>query len=306
MIVIFGGTGTLGHALSEVIRENTSHPVTIISRCELRQKEMRAKFPDFNYVIGDVTNTDWQDHLLDKPSSVFNLAAMKHVDMGEHNVRRCVDINYGGTVNTYDWAFKNRANSYVLSSTDKAVLPINAYGMSKGMAEKYLYERQAIGTSLSTAIFRWGNVLGSRGSVFHALARTLLEEQTAYLTHKDMSRFWIHIKDVARFMWEKKNTPTPEQPHIPKMKAASLLRMTEAVADVLGISDYRIEYTGIRDGEKIHECLYTSHDYCLTSDKCDQFTDKELISLVKEVLDDSAARKQGRDGQALQRDIRLS
>jgi len=306
MIVIFGGTGTLGHALCEVIRENGAQHVAIVSRCELRQKQMMAKFPDFDYIIGDVTNSDWQDHIFDKPKTVFNLAAMKHVEMGEHNVRRCVDINYGGTINTYDWALKNGADNYVLSSTDKAVLPLNAYGMSKALAERYLYERNHLGARCVASIFRWGNILGSRGSVFHALAKTLREEGKVYLTHKDMTRFWADIKDVARFMYDRRTVATRDQPHIPKMKAASLLRMTEAVAEVLGVSDYEVEFTGIRPGEKIHECLYTSHDYCLTSDKSDQFTDAELVGLVREVLSDSAAGQQRKPGSQVQRDLGVS
>lgn len=306
MIVIFGGTGTLGHALSEVIRESGGKHVAIVSRCELRQKEMRAKFPDFDYIIGDVCNQDWAGHLLARPTHVFNLAAMKHVDMGEFNVRRCVDINYGGTINTFDWALRAGAKGYVLSSTDKAVLPINAYGMSKGLAEKYLYERQMLGAPVTASVFRWGNVCGSRGSVFHAIANSLREQGVAYVTHKDMTRFWIHIKDVARFMWSRKDVATPEQPHIPKMKAASVLRLAEATAEVLGIDDYKVEYTGIRAGEKIHECLYTSHEYCLTSDKCDQFTDAELIALVREVLNDSNPRQQRRNGAQILLDHELS
>lgn len=300
MIVIFGGTGTLGHALSRVIVDSCDDPVTIVSRCELRQKDMAKEFPDFDFVVGDVTNKDWAEQL-PKARHVFNLAAMKHVDVGESNVRRCVDINYHGTVNTWQWSNSVNAETYSFSSTDKAVLPINAYGMAKSLAERYLYERFLYPHNKSSRIscFRWGNVMGSRGSVFHSFAKTLTEQGKVFVTQKDMTRFWIHIEDVARFMWDKKDVETNQTPHIPNMKGASVLRMAEAIADVIGVNDYEVEFTGIRPGEKIHECLYTSHDYCITSDKCDQFSDAELIQLAKEVLDDSVIGQQGKHGKAI-------
>jgi FlaA1/EpsC-like NDP-sugar epimerase len=290
MIVIFGGTGTLGRALSRVIVEENPHtPVWIVSRCELRQKEMKEEFPGFKYVIGDVTNTDWAEHLPPRVESVFNLAAMKHVDIAEHNVRRCVDINYHGTVNTYLWSQKCAA-TYAYSSTDKAVLPINAYGMSKALGERYLSDKK------NAAVFRWGNVIGSRGSVFHSFAKTLKSHDTAYITHPEMTRFWIHIDDVARFMWNKRRIMTNNEAHIPEMKGASVLRMANAVATVLSIPNPEIVFTGIRPGEKIHECLRTGHDYCLTSNNCEQFTDDELLNLVSEVLNDSVTGQQGEHG----------
>lgn len=290
MIVLFGGTGTLGHALAEIVSKE-GYGCVVVSRCELRQKEMAAKYPLLHYVIGDITNMDWAEHLPAKPTHVFNLAAMKHVDVAEGSVNRCIDINYNGTVNTYRWARNCGAISYSFSSTDKAVLPINAYGMSKAIAEKYLYERaRSEMDPVITSIFRWANVIGSRGSVFHFFAKTIKSEGKVYITHPEMTRFWIHIRDVAQFMWDRRCQMTLEKPHIPKMKATSVVRMAKEVARQLGCNDLQIEYTGIRPGEKIHECLYTSHEYCLTSNTCEQFSNEELAQLVSEVLNDSATR----------------
>jgi UDP-N-acetylglucosamine 4,6-dehydratase len=289
MIVIFGGTGTLGHALARVIvDESPSASVAIVSRCELRQKEMKEKFPSFRYVIGDVTNTDWAEQLPGYGiTSVFNLAAMKHVDISELNVRRCVDINYMGTVNTYQWAAQRvGAATYAYSSTDKAVLPINAYGMAKGLGERYLADKK------NAAVFRWGNVLGSRGSVLHAFARSIKATGTAYITDEEMTRFWIHIDDVARFMWKNHRVMTKDEAHIPPMKGASVMRLAQAVGEAMG-RDVTFRVTGIRPGEKIHECLRTGHDYCLTSENCEQFTDSELLELVREVLGDFIIGQQG-------------
>jgi FlaA1/EpsC-like NDP-sugar epimerase len=289
-----------------VIVDACDDPVTVVSRCELRQKEMQKSFPDFEYVVGDVTNRDWEEQLPSKVRHVFNLAAMKHVDIGESNVRRCIDINYFGVVNTYKYAEAADAESYSFSSTDKAVLPVNTYGLAKALGEKYLYERiEKNYARPKVSIFRWGNVLGSRGSVFHKMAATIKGEGKAYVTHKDMTRFWIHIDDVARFMWENRGNESAKRPHIPDMKATSVVRLAHAIAEATGCDVPDIVYTGIRPGEKIHECLYTSHDYCLTSNTCDQFTDKELVELVHEVLDDSFAGRKGRHGKALPGSLKL-
>lgn len=300
MIVIFGGTGTLGKALCRVARHFSDAPIYVVSRCELRQKQMAEEFPDINFVVGDVTNQDWEEQLPAYPTHVFNLAAMKHVDIGESNVRRCVDINYMGVVNTYQWARAHKADSYSFSSTDKAVLPLNAYGFSKALGEKYLYERVAKDAPRpEISIFRWGNVIGSRGSVFHHFAKTIKDAGVARITHKDMTRFWIHIDDVADFMWRNKCETTATRPHIPDMKGTTVLRLAKAIGNVIGYPDFRVEYSGIRPGEKIHECLYTSHDYCLTSNTCDQFSDDELEDLCREVLDDTTVGKPGEHGAAL-------
>lgn len=279
MIVIFGGTGTLGHALAEII-DKKDLDCTIVSRCEVRQKEMQKLYPKFKFVIGDVTNKDWCEQLPRRDiDTVFNLAAMKHVDLGETNVRRCVEINYGGAVKTFQWAQSVGAYSYVFSGTDKAVLPINAYGMAKGLAMRYLNERSEIGSRICISTFIWGNVLGSRGSFLPQIRLAIELGKPVQLTDRRMTRFWVTIEDVANFMWQNRYNPSRGEPHIPPMKAAAVERVIAAVADG---HPYQIEVTGLRPGEKIHECIRTGHDYCITSENCEQYSDDELKELVRD------------------------
>lgn len=273
MIVLFGGTGTLGHALSKIISEKME--CIVVSRCELRQKAMKAKYPQFDFVLGDVTSPEsWKRKLPGHVDYVFNLSAMKHVELGESNVQHCLNVNYNGAIHTADYAYDTGAN-YIFSSTDKAVLPINAYGMSKGLAERMLLDHNCI-----SSVFRWGNVLGSRGSVLHVIKEHVEKGLPVPVTSKDMSRFWIHIDDVANFMWERKHVPTIGEPHIPPMKAARLIDLVKCIAG----DDYPIKITGIRPGEKIHEVLRTGHDWCLNSKDCDQYSPKELSDLVERSL----------------------
>lgn len=282
MILIFGGTGTLGHALARII-EKSNYDCTIISRCELRQKEMKKRFPGFKFILGDVASDEWKREITTRPLVVFNLAALKHVEIAEENVEACLRVNLQETINTANWAMESHVPHYVFSSTDKAVLPINTYGYCKGLAEKYLHAMQGK-RDTKFSVFRWANVCGSRGSVLHRFKETLLNEKKVYITHSQMTRFWIHIDDVAKFMWERRFEPTTDVPHIPEMKASTVLDLAQATANVLGVGSYEIELVGIRPGEKIHECLFSSHERCLNSNTAEQFSMSELEDLVRRSL----------------------
>lgn len=282
MILVIGGTGTLGHALAEIIEKDYDGNVAILSRCELKQKEMQKLYPDFQYVVGDVRDRNWINCLKEEPQIVFNLAAMKHVDTAESNVEQCLDVNYRGVVNSFDFAITSGATNYIFTSTDKAVLPINAYGYSKALAEKYLQSMDHM--DITVAIMRWGNVVNSRGSVIHWFKKSLEESNTLYITDERMTRFWANIEDIAGFMWEKHDEHSGLEPFIPPMKASTVIDLGRATAKVLGYDDYSTVFTGIRPGEKVHECLRTGHDFCLTSENCEQYTFDELCELVERSL----------------------
>lgn len=278
MIVIFGGTGTLGNALVKQLYGGTEG-IVIISRCELKQKQMSEIYPNIQYIVGDIRDQHWKRMIkLGFGDYVFNLAAMKHVDIAESNVEYCYDVNINGTANTLNWA-RDHSAKYLFSSTDKAVLPINAYGASKMAAEKLVLSKRG-------HVFRWGNVLGSRGSVLGYFKKTLLEEKKVYLTHPEMTRFWVLIEDVAKFMIEKAMNDRSGV-HIPDMGAALVIDVARCMAELLGIHDFEIVNTEIRPGEKIHECLWSAHDKCLRSDdKSIFYTKAQLKTLIEKALND--------------------
>jgi UDP-N-acetylglucosamine 4,6-dehydratase len=283
MIVIFGGTGTLGNALTkEILEKYSSEKVVIVSRCELKQKQMADKFNDkrLQFIVGDVRDHHWKSMIsIGEHDLVFNLAAMKHVDIAESNVEYCFDVNTNGTKNTLNWT-KEHGAKYLFSSTDKAVLPINTYGASKMMAEKLVLSKGGL-------VFRWGNVLGSRGSVLGAFKKSLTEENKVKITDINMTRFWVLIEDVAKFMLEKKDHQSGI--YIPKMGAATIMELADIVADIsgMGSGNYEIEETGIRPGEKIHECLWSAHDQCLRSDDLKiRYSYEDLYKKVEKALSD--------------------
>lgn len=280
MTVIFGGTGSLGKALVDHIYDKVSS-IHVVSRCEIRQAEMREKYPRCIYHLGDVTNP-FSLPYIKAPGNVFNLAAMKHVDLGEENFEYCINVNFQGVVNTYSWAFEHEARSFSQSSTDKAVEPWNAYGAAKMLGEKYLYSRKD--KKFPVSVFSWANVIGSRGSVVQKFVDNLVQENCIKITDPAMTRMWVELKDVARFMWEKREVDSGKTPHIPPMKSASVMELALAVADVCQAKNFDIVTTGIRPGEKIHETMIARHDMRMQSDTCPKYTHKELCAMVERTL----------------------
>jgi len=279
-VVIFGGTGSLGHALTEVIRDKTWPNICnvyIVSRCELRQKDHEKKFGCHKYILGDVSNTDWWDKLPRRADYVINLAASKHVEVCEANVEYAVKVNYEGVVNTYKYS-RFAGAKYLFTSTDKAVRPINAYGMAKALGQKYLQDKDDATT------FLYGNVLGSRGSVLHKFRDAILKGEKPKLTHYDMTRFWVHIDDIANLIWDERNTIKPLV--IPEMKAATTEALGDAVAEYEGATEPEYEVIGFRPGEKLHEEISydPENDRAISSVSIERFNSSQLETLVARVL----------------------
>lgn len=281
-ILIVGGTGTLGKALLKLLytEENL---ITVLSREELKQQHLRKEYPNVSFVLGDVRDfSSLRPHFTGK-ELVFHLAAMKHVDMAENNPEESIKINLLGTLNVAKAAMEAQVPHCAFSSTDKAVLPINVYGMCKGISELYLFNLNKVQNVTSFSVFRWGNVLGSRGSAIHSFLASLKGEGAVHITDVRMTRFWVDIASVAAFMLSQYNTKEARtHVQIPSMKAASVTKLADLCAQYLGINKYVTHISGIRPGEKIHECLYSSHDHCFRSDNVVHYTDKELLKMIEE------------------------
>ena len=284
---ILGGTGTLGKALiNELIARGgvgVEHQITVISRDELKQSEMRKLYKDVNFELGDVRDRYRMIELLNH-DVVFYAAALKQVDTIEANVSEAIKTNVIGAMNVADAARANFVKHVVFCSTDKAVLPINAYGYTKGLAEKYfLSQNKGRATDPHFTVCRWGNVLGSRGSALPLFVKQIKLGLPITVTDERMGRFWMRIEDAAKFMLDTYES-RPTETQIPPMKAAPVVTLIECIAKLLG-KDYRIEITGIRPGEKIQESLWTSHDKCINSDDPDiQYTPDELTELIEPIV----------------------
>ena len=281
---ILGGTGTLGKALINELLARGETDITVVSRDELKQSELKKVYKDVSFELGDVRDVHRMRELLNH-DVVFYAAALKQVDTIEANVSEAIKTNVIGGMNVADACRSNYVRHVVFCSTDKAVLPINAYGYTKGLAEKYFL---SLNTGKATdphfTVCRWGNVVGSRGSAIPIFTRQIKEGLPITLTDERMTRFWMRIEDAAKFMLDTYRT-RPTETQIPPMKAAPVVSVIEAIAAILE-KDYKIEITGIRPGEKIHECLWTSHERCIKSNDDDiQMSGEELKELIRPVVE---------------------
>ncbi len=282
-ILIIGGTGTLGQ---ELLKKIDPCKTIIFSRDELKQHELRHKYPNLKCVIGDIRDQKSLEYAFDDNIEwVFHVAALKHVDILEHNPEEAYKTNILGTINSAELAKKYNVTNFYFTSTDKAVMPVNVYGMTKAISERYLLNQNKSEPSGTVfRVFRWGNILGSRGSVVSLFVNSLKEENKIYVTDKKMTRFWIRIEDAVRYMLGFKGDST--KVNFPEMKTASICNLGKAIADVMGIKRFEIKEIGIRPGEKIHECLYSSHDKCIRSDDISlAYSHSELVDLIRPIVE---------------------
>lgn len=282
-VTILGGTGTLGQALAaRILEEVPRAQITIFSRDEHKQALMKRKFPKCSYVLGDIRDENSYHGLLVGRDIVFHVAALKHVDLLESAPMESIKTNVLATDSLARSAVEARVPHFVFSSTDKAVDPINTYGYSKALSEKILFHHNDFYNSTRFSVYRWGNVLGSQGSVIPYFVQTLLTEKKAYVTHEEMSRFWIPIEWAVDFMLQTYTTAHIDRAMVPRnMKTAKVTEIISAIATILDVKDYSLETIGFRKGEKMHEVMHSQHssDF-LSSETHDRYELKELIEML--------------------------
>jgi UDP-N-acetylglucosamine 4,6-dehydratase len=279
--LILGGTGTLGRALTtELLKLDETKGVVCFSRDELKQKEVQSHFnhPKLSFTLGDIRDHSRLWAAMTGIDVVFHVAALKHVDILEANPEESVRTNIMGTSNVADGAIRAGVKHVVFSSTDKAVAPVNVYGMSKAISERILLNKNEGQSTTKFSVFRWGNVLASRGSALHYFAKTLKSEGKAYVTHPEMTRFWIRIEDAVKFMLE--NYQTADGIMVPDMKSAPVTTMIEAISRICGVDQYQIQITGMRPGEKLHESILPDRH----SNDGPHYVARELVELVGPTL----------------------
>jgi UDP-N-acetylglucosamine 4,6-dehydratase len=285
--LILGGTGTLGREITRQLQENPTARITCFSRDELKQKQLADEMPkeSIHFRLGDIRDREALEDAMEGVHTVFHVAALKHVDTLEANPEESIKTNVFGTMNVIRAAERTGVKSVVFSSTDKAVDPINVYGMCKGLSERLLLHRNEVQCRTQYAVYRWGNVIGSRGSFIQSVAKTLQNERMAYLTHPGMTRFWIRIEDAAAYLLKTHRMAHLHEPMIANMKAAPVVHVIQVIAKLLGIEDYKILDIGKRPGEKLHEVLFSQHSpETVSSDTCEQYTDDELAKMIAPLL----------------------
>jgi len=272
-VVITGGTGTFGTALTEfLLKRKDIDRIRILSRDELKQSEMERKYKDsrLRFFLGDVRDLPRLESAFSGADIVVHAAALKHVPACEYNPFEAVKTNILGTQNVLAACLSQGVKKAIFLSSDKAVDPINHYGATKKVAENlWLYANGMQKTKFS--ITRWGNIIGSRGSVI-PLFQEQAKQGVLTVTHQDMTRFWIHTEDAVQFFWKKVQSMKGGEVFIPTMRSAFVSDVARTIAPRA-----MIRYVGVRDGEKMHETLgkdYNSND----SDRL--MTKKELKAFL--------------------------
>lgn len=284
--LVLGGTGTLGQAIIKKLRLDPENEIVCLSRDEFKQHQMKKIWPEdqrMHYVLGDIRDLHSIERYFAGVHTVFHVAALKQIDTLEANPYECIKTNLLGTINVAKAATDYNVPFVVFSSTDKAVMPINLYGMCKAASELVLKFENKFQKRTQFIIYRWGNVLSSRGSVIPIFQGTLREGK-AHITDKHMTRFWIKIEQAVEFILStyQKNL---DEVMIPPMKGASVVKVVEAIADSMGVKKYELIETGLRPGEKINETIFVDdRGSAVSSNTVAQFTKAELKEFLSQEL----------------------
>lgn len=264
-ILILGGTGSLGKTITKILKtEYNVMGIRIYSRDEYKQWEFQKELNKNNlnkniaFFIGDVRDKERLNRAMHNVDIVVNCAAMKQVPACEYNPHEPVKTNINGAMNVIDCAVDNQVDRVMHISTDKAVYPINIYGATKAVAEKLFIHGNIYGGASGPkfSICRYGNVLGSRGSVV-PLFKEQAESGKLGITDLKMTRFWITLDKVARFIINNLETMEGREIFVPKMPSMKIVDVARTI-----VPNCEIEEVGIRQGEKLHECLITFEESC--------------------------------------------
>lgn len=255
-ILLTGGTGSFGNAfVSRILDTHENVTIRIYSRDELKQSEMQAKYNDarLRYLLGDVRDAKRLLRAAQGADYIVHAAAMKQVPAAEYNPFEAVQTNIIGAQNIVDAAIDAGVKQVVALSTDKAVNPVNLYGATKLCAEKIIVQGNAYAASRETrlACVRYGNVVGSRGSVV-PLFRRQIDEGKLTITDERMTRFWITLPQSVDLVLHAFDHMRGGEIFIPKIPSMKVTELAKAMAPGLPV-----EFIGIRPGEKLHEALLT-------------------------------------------------
>ncbi len=258
-ILVTGGTGSFGKAFVRIVLEEFQPgKVIVYSRDELKQYEMAQTFRDrrLRFFIGDVRDKERLLRAMNGVDVVVHAAALKQVPAAEYNPTEPVKTNILGAMNVIEAALERKVRRIIALSTDKAANPINLYGATKLVSDKLFVAANSYAGRQDTrfAVVRYGNVVGSRGSVVPLFMKQR-ETGTITITDSRMTRFWITLDQGVRFVLRCLSMMHGGEIFVPKLPSAGIMDIAEAIAP-----GCRIEITGIRPGEKLHEVMIPEDD----------------------------------------------
>ena len=260
-VLITGGTGSLGKSLVRYFLDHTNaRRVIIYSRDELKQHSMRIEFQDnprLRWFLGDIRDLERLKRAFHNVDFVIHAAALKQVDTGEYNPMEFIKTNVLGSQNVIDASIDSGVKRVVALSTDKASSPINLYGATKLTADKLFVAANNYSFSYGTifSVVRYGNVMGSRGSVIPFFKSLADQGKPLPITDLRMTRFWISIDQAVKFVVDSLDIMTGGELYVPRIPSMKITDLAKAVA-----SNAELVEIGMRPGEKLHEEMISADD----------------------------------------------
>ena len=263
-ILITGGTGSLGQALTQRLLQKNVKAIRIFSRNESKQIEMESKFNDgrLRFLLGDIRDKERLVRATEDIDYVFHAAALKHVPKIEYNPFEAIKTNVIGSQNVIDACLQANVKKVICIGTDKAVSPLNTYGATKLLMEKlFVTASNYLNPKKHTTKFiavRYGNVLGSSGSVVPIFVEQIKNKKKITITDYQMTRFSITMDEALDFILKATEYGQGSEIFVPKIRAYTIFDIKKALTEILGDSDEEI--VGVRPGEKMHETLINNEE----------------------------------------------
>ena len=271
-VLITGGTGSFGSRVARHLLDKHPKQIRIFSRDEKKQWEMRRQFPDFRYMLGDVRDSSRLAVAMEGVDFVFHAAALKQVGSCEDYPFEAVQTNIIGSNQACQTAKAAGVRTFVALSTDKAVKPVNAMGVSKAMMEKIVCSQNQFENKTTFCCVRYGNVMGSRGSVIPLFKEQIEQGLPLTVTVPEMTRFLMTLDQSVDLVFHAMTQAKGGEVFVRKAPACTVMDLANTMRQRMGVPLHPIEIKGIRPGEKLHEILVNEYEMQRVTDAPDYYT----------------------------------
>lgn len=267
-LLITGGTGSFGNAVLKRLLDSNLKEIRILSRDEKKQDDQRKKYNNdkLKFYIGDVRDYNSVLNAVRGVNYIFHAAALKQVPSCEFHPLEAVKTNILGTENVLEAAISCNVEKVICLSTDKAVYPINAMGISKAMMEKVIVAKARASESTIICTTRYGNVMASRGSVIPLFVDQVLKGIPITITDGEMTRFMMTLEDAVDLVLFAFQSGSPGDIYVQKAPAATISILTQALTELMNKPDYPMHIIGTRHGEKLYETLLSREEMVAAKD----------------------------------------
>lgn len=268
VLLITGGTGSFGNAVLHQFLSSDLREIRILSRDEKKQDDMRKRYnsPKLKFYIGDVRDSQSVLNAVRGADFVYHAAALKQVPSCEFHPLEAVKTNVLGTENVLEAAIVSGVRRVVCLSTDKAVYPINAMGISKAMMEKVVVAKSRSSHQTIITATRYGNVMASRGSVIPLFVEQIRAGRSLTITDPQMTRFMMTLSDAVNLVLYAFKNGTAGDIFVQKAPSCTIATLANALTSVLGVPNHKIQLIGTRHGEKLYETLLSREEMAEAED----------------------------------------